>query len=45
MQRSYLEGTWQARKIPDPHLVESQLTADQIIDEKFLRVIAYVRQP
>ena len=34
-----------SREIPDPHLVESQLSGEQTIGEKRIRVIAYVREP
>jgi len=34
-----------ARDIPDPHLVETELSGNQIIDSKNIRVMAYVREP
>jgi len=34
-----------ARAIPDPHLVEAELSGSQTIDGKQIRVMAYVREP
>lgn len=33
-----------ARDIPDPHIAESQISGDQVIDGKPVKVIAYVRE-
>jgi hypothetical protein len=33
------------RDVPDPHLVETELSGKQVIDGRVVRVIAYVREP
>ena len=33
------------RDVPDPHLIETQLTGDQVINGKPMRVLVYIREP